>query len=296
MQWIVGSLLVAAAVLKAAQYVFDPVTTSAGIVLSYLWPFSFAAELALGLLALTGIYWRQLRWLALFLFASFAVYSLNLALGGAISCGCFGPVKFNPWWTFLLDVAVVLGLAVSIWLDAKNPDIVGTKMKFKAPSINVSVLSSAIVGVSVICAAMLVRYADTRAAAAKGLPTSSGELVILEPEKWVGDKLPIAGFIDIDVSKGNWIVVLHRHDCSECQEAVPKYEQLAATLDDIKLAFVEVPPFGDRNSLDDPHWHHGHLKADVEWFVQTPVEIQVRDGVVKNASIQLPTLTEFGVR
>lgn len=130
----------------------------------------------------------------------------------------------------------------------------------------------------------------------KGLPTSSGELVVLEPEKWVGDKLPIAGFIDIDVSKGNWIVVLHRHDCSECQEAVPKYEQLAATLDDIKLAFVEVPPFGDRNSLDDPHWHHGHLKADVEWFVQTPVEIQVRDGVVKNASIQLPTLTEFGVR
>ena len=47
----------------------------------------------------------------------------------------------------------------------------------------------------------------------------------LEPEKWVGKRFPLLRYlkIDADLSQGEWTIMFHRHDCSECRRAVPKY-------------------------------------------------------------------------
>ena len=67
--------------------------------------------------------------------------------------------------------------------------------------------------------------------------------MVLEPENWVGQRLPIADSLDIDLSAGNWTVLLHRHDCPVCREQVPRYEMRATAGE--QIAIVEVPPYGE---------------------------------------------------
>lgn len=285
MRWIVGLLLVTASALKAVQLLTEPALAMAAAG-SFL-PFQIGIELGIGFLALTGFYWRHVRWVALVLFIGFAGYSLYLALNGAASCGCFGPVHVHPWWMFFLDVAVVMGLSMSLLGARRSNTPAGVEnARLVGDFQGRRYVIGAIMGVSVLSAAMLVRYANLRTAIADGLQLE-GDLVILEPEQWIGKKLPIADFIDVDLSTGEWVVLLHRHDCLDCQEAVPKYEQLA--LAGIRVALVEVPPYGGSESHVG-EYRSGRLHEDREWFVQTPVEIQLRDGVVVAASTELPAL------
>ena len=278
MRWIAGLLLVGAAALKAVELVVDPAVAMTRPLGRYFLPAAIGVELALGLLILSGLYWRTLRPFALLLFTGFAGYSLYLALNGAASCGCFGPVHVNPWWTFGLDCAVVLGSLVSTVVDRRssvNSNESGEVWIFK--NIPGRHAVAVVMGIAVVVIALLFRYAGQQTALANGLITTAGNLVILEPEKWVGQKLPIAESVDIDLSAGEWIVLLHRHDCPACQEQVPQYEQRASAGE--RIALIEVPPYEDL-ALHENAAKYGRLKEDHEWFVQTPVEIQLQGGNV----------------
>lgn len=280
MRWIVGLLLVCAAILKTFQLFTEPAAALASPLSRWFAPMQVGVELGIGLGALAGLYWRQLRWIALLLFTFFAGYSLYLAIGGAASCGCFGALEIHPWWTFFLDLAVVLGLLVSVRHDGGWKD--GTESLGPLPVSSAKgqqIITAGVIALLVLSVTLLGRFAVRQTATAEGLLTGAGDLVVLEPEQWVGNSLPIADFIDLDLSSGEWIVLLHRHDCAECQEAVPRYEQLAISKN---VALVEVPPYGIQHSK------HARLRDDREWFVQTPVEIRLQDGVVVSASTKLP--------
>ncbi len=71
-------------------------------------------EALLGLWLLSG--WRQRgAWLtAILAFSLLGAVSLYLAIDGQRSCGCFGTVEVNPWYTFLLDAAAVLALTLTL--------------------------------------------------------------------------------------------------------------------------------------------------------------------------------------
>ena len=275
MRWVVGLLLVCAAILKSVQLITEPAATL--IAGPWLLPLQIGVELGVGLLALAGIYWRQLRWLALLLFSFFAAYSLYLAVGGVASCGCFGPIKVHPWWTFALDIAVVFGLLFSVRREREgNVDANSDVPRLVSYSAGRRTVIASVLGVSAISTALLGWYAD-RQTAVDGLLTMVSDLVVLEPERWIGKPLPIAQFIDLDLSSGQWIVLIHRHDCPACQEEVPRYEQLGSLGQ--RVALVEVPPYG-ASEAHVSSCQLGRLTADREWFVQTPVEIQLVDGLV----------------
>ena len=278
MRWVVGLLLVCAAVLKAVQLVTEPASTLAIPLGRWFLPMQIGIELGIGLLAISGIYWRQLRWFALLLFSCISVYALYLAASGAASCGCFGPIQVHPWWMFALDVAVVLGLLLSVRRE-RGVDIEANDgvPKLDSNSADRRTLIASIIGMSAISTALLVWFAAGRTPSADDLLTMAGDLVILEPEQWVGKPFPIANAIDIDLSNGKWTVLFHRHDCPACQAEVPRYEQLGSQGQ--RIALVEVPPYGS----SDEHRSScqiGRLTDDREWFVQTPVEIQLVDGLV----------------
>jgi len=272
MRWVVGLLLVFAAILKGVQLIAEPATTLVGLSARWLSPAQIGVELAFGLLILSGLYWHRVRWLALGTFVVFAGYAFYQAIGGAVSCGCFGPVKVHPWWTFLLDVAIVGGLSTSILRRTQVE-----RASISPGLLHQRVLVGSIVAISLVGAALLMRYAQTRSAQAESLLPSAGNLVILEPEKWVGKSLPIADSIDLDLSQGDWTVLLHRHDCPECQAAVPRYEELALHR---RVALVEVPPYEELHALATGAAHRGRLASDRDWFVQTPVELRLQDGIV----------------
>lgn len=278
MRWLVGLLLVFAAVLKAVELVTVPTVALMHSLGPYFLPLEIGVELAVGLLILSGLYWRKLRWFVLLLFAAFAGYSLYLAVSGATSCGCFGPLHVNPWWTFGLDCAVALGLLASALFERRSPwkelESSDTWLPIKVASRRRAV--AVVMGIAIIFTAMLFRYSGQRTAAAGGL-ASPEEVVILEPEEWIGTRLPIADSIDIDLSHGEWVMLLHRHDCPVCQEEVPRYEQRSAAGE--RVALVEVPPYRDFEAREKA-CHYGRLKKDHQWFVQTPIEVRLENGVV----------------
>jgi hypothetical protein len=134
-----------------------------------------------------------------------------------------------------------------------------------------------VTAISVLGTAFLMRHMDGRTAQAGDSLTSAGGLVILEPKQWIGKPLPIADAIDLDLAQGEWIVLLHRHDCPDCQAAVPRYERLALQQ---RVALVEVPPYEELHASTTGAAHRGRLSSDREWFVQTPAELRLQDGVV----------------
>ncbi len=273
MRWVVGLLLVFAAVLKGTQLIAESGAALATAYGRWLMPVQAGVELGIGLLMLSGLYWQQLRWLALLLFTTFATYSLYLALGGTQSCGCFGPVKIHPWWTFLLDVTVVLGLLAAIRHQQENP----TTTPQIANWIYQPAIASLIIAGTVVGIALLVRQGASRAASARVLLSTAGNRVILEPANWVGKPLPIADAIDLDLTQGHWIVLLHRHDCPDCEAAAPRYEELALQQ---PVALVEIPPYADLHGSATGAAHRARLSNNREWFIKTPVEIQIQDGIV----------------
>lgn len=299
MRWVVSLLLIDASVLKAVEVLTEPASAIFSPFGMTVLPLQIAAELGLGWLVLVGVYWRFTRWLAVVLFGGFTAYSFYLATSGAASCGCFGPIHVHPWWTCGLDLAVLLGLLVSIRLSGKttrnSPDVHDHDLRSR----RAGRWSMAAIGLalSLGTAVGLELYIEPdRIAADDGLQTAGG-LVILEPERWIGRPLPIAQYVDLDLSQGQWIVLLHRHDCAECQAAVPAYEQLAADTagDSPRIALVEVPPYGEVRDAEEC-CACGRLGDDQDWFVQTPVEIRLRDGVVTQASTELPALRPVAVR
>jgi hypothetical protein len=283
-RWITGLLLVGAAVLKTIQLFNEPTLAIVHPLGSAFLLIQISVEFAVGILALLGVGWQMLRWFVLFLFSGFAVYSFYLALKGEASCGCFGPVHVQPWWTFLIDAAVVLGLLIVIYRDRKANSPAANSVEAGSPlfSLDQRKLIAAAMAISVLATAFLVRYVDRRTAIAEGMSAAANGLVILEPEKWIGQKLPIAEFIDNDLSSGEWTAVLHRHDCSACLDALPRYQELASA--GKRVALVEVPPYGDSSS-ETSACLCCRLKDIREWFVQTPTEIQLRDGIVLSAKV-----------
>jgi hypothetical protein len=244
----------------------------------YFMSAEIGSEFSLGLLFLSGFYWRYILWFGLVLFAAFGANSLYLALHGAASCGCFGSLHVNPWWTFALDATVVLGFFASTRLDSvqmRNHLRSGAYLRTGLRS-GRHLLIVGVTGLAAVIGVALFRYADQHAAAASSILAAPADL-FLEPEKWIGQKLPIADAIDVDLSHGEWIVLLHRHDCPICHQEVPKYEQRADAGEHIAL--IEVPPYGNSERHGN-RCLHGRLRETHEWFVQTPVEVRLNDGVV----------------
>lgn len=277
MRWICGTLLVGAAVLKAAELVTVPTAGLVHPLGRYFLAVEIGLELALGMLLLSGLYWHAVRWFALVLFTGFAGYTLYLALDGADSCGCFGPIKIHPWWTFSLDVVVVAGLVGSILNGNRTSDVGGAVRGVSIiPTRHRQIVLTAMLGIVALGTVFLFRFEDERNVSAAGVLTTSG-VVILEPEKWIGKPLPIADSINLELAEGDWIVLLHRHDCPACQEIVPQFEKRAES--GKRVVLVEVPPYGEFEQRLTA-CKYDRLKDNREWFVQTPLEIHLHDGVV----------------
>jgi hypothetical protein len=275
MRWLVALLLLAASILKAYQLIFDSLTIGLSTEDLFLPLIQIACEYGLALLILSGFYWQRLRWVVLVLFAGFASYSFYLVTGGVSSCGCFGPVTVSPWWTLLLDTAIVLGL---LWQVSGRSQVSDKELSHK-PSASRLIIAGFVFAVSVI--GFIAALQSTHGQAQSGLIAQAGGLVILEPDDWIGQELPIASYIDVDLSHGRWTVLLHRHDCPQCQQELPKYEQLAY---EEQVALIDVPPFDDSRRQSGGAAVYASLSSELEWFVPTPFEIILIDGVVVSVS------------
>ena len=269
--------------MKAYAVIAEPASALTSDSSRLLTPLLIAAEFGLGFLVLTGIYWSYMRRALFVVFLGFACYALFLALQGEESCGCFGQLKVSPWWTFLLDVLVLFGLGLEIILNRGSRSDTRQRPKvWTKPCLAFgSVLS---IGICI----GLVSYLNPVQSNAGIQMQQIGGLTVLEPETWVGQKNPLSSFVDVELDAGEWIVLLHRHDCPKCQETIEELEISFGTDQANQIAIIEVPPYGQAHG-GEKIFLQGRLTDDREWFVQTPVVMRIKDGIISSVSGELPS-------
>lgn len=285
LRWGLGLLLLVAAALKGHQLATEPVP---GVdILSYRWSLMFQVEfeIVFGLWLLSGLTPRLTWAAALGCFAFFSGVTLYKGLTGETTCGCFGTVDVNPWYTLILDVTCVLLLLFI------RPDL---RSKTSAP--RATLRFATVMGLALLVGVPAgISMGSYRAASLGDDGTILGEdrFVVLEPETWVGKKLPLSTHIDIgsQLAKGDWTVVLYHNDCPYCRKLIPEYRKGSAKLASGvsgRLAFVEIPPYAsdDEDIILKPsdHYKLGRLADIREWFVATPTVLGLSGGKVVSVS------------
>ena len=259
-------------------------------------PVLIGSELFLGLWLISLTFPIAARRVAIGCFSVFSCYTFYEALSGKADCGCFGRVRVNPWFTMILDITIVLALV--FLAKPLGPPSRWSKRKWP-------VAVALAIGLAVGIAAAVLHPRPI--AAANGLATANdGQIVILEPHKWVGQRLPILTHIvsatlslprpaaahGISLSQrlahGNWIVLFYHANCDECQQAIPVYEALAQSENiggtSPRIAFIRVPT-GPATPQPPGLFHtnaalHGTLDDTHEWFATTPTAVELQNAVV----------------
>ncbi|HEV3137075.1 MAG TPA: MauE/DoxX family redox-associated membrane protein, partial [Pirellulales bacterium] len=211
-RWVLACVLALAGALKWLRLQESSIATRTPVWLEGL---AIAVEILLSAWMMSGLYPVAARRVALLCFGVFAITSLEKAISGEPSCGCFGRVAISPWFTFLFDIAAMAALVTMS--AASSRDAVSSPRRVASWSgIATRVLTLACVGYLAVAidAAWL----------------GSDPVEVLEPQTWIGLPLPLLAHIDIgsEIAKGRWRVVLIRHDCSECQRAITKFQRIAS--------------------------------------------------------------------
>ncbi|MEI7836705.1 MAG: MauE/DoxX family redox-associated membrane protein [Planctomycetota bacterium] len=283
LRWGLGVLLLTAAGLEAYQLATEPILGK-GLLSARWFRIGWVEfEIFLGVWLLCGVY-RRSAWLTtLGCFMIFSGVTLTKGLQGQASCGCFGKVEVNPWYTFALDTVAVLGLLLI------RPDI-GSPQRIRRPAIGAAVGLVCVLVLGIPAGVAMSSYQPT-IITAQGELVGESRIVLLEPETWPGQRFPLLAHIDIGekLSRGRWVVMLFNRGCSGCAEALPRYRQMAKDWGDrsgVAVALVELPRHGESGKAQPgqdtgPVW--GRLDDRQDWFVTTPTVVLLVDGVVKAA-------------
>ncbi len=290
-------VLLVAAALKGHQLATSPVMGDGVFESRWVLIGIVEFELFFGLWLLANILPTWTHRALLLCFGVFAAVSLYKAVSGAASCGCFGRVEVNPWFTFTLDVTAVLALLR--WRPSRGGLSVRRPSREFLSRVGYIAMVWFVLGAP---AAIAMGTYEGTVLGGDGIIVGTDNLVVLEPEKWVGRPMPLLPFIQDAPSpfspgqkplrerlvEGEWIVVFYRHDCPKCQEELPKYEVLARRSvvdpDAPRVALIEIPPYGKLHKQllpADTACVFGRLNDGKDWFVETPVQLTVRDGEVR---------------
>jgi hypothetical protein len=272
---------VLAAALKAYHLASTPTLETSLFTSRAFGIFHVEFELVFALWLWSGAFRRWARLAAIGVFTLYLTVSAYQYLSGAASCGCFGRFELNPFWPGLFDLIAITALII-----CRPPQL---SVAGPGPnSLRIRVLTSA-AALSGLAAAIWMANYTPATLAADGNIAGDDKTVLLEPEKWIGQRFPLLVHIDIghELANGEWEVILYHRDCPLCARLISQKEEEAE--DSIagsrrrRIAFVEVPVQGSTQkelAFGSNFCERGRLSADRSWFVKTPVTIAIEDGVV----------------
>jgi hypothetical protein len=280
-------LLLIAAGLKAFQLATEPTVGTSILDARLLLMVTVEFELFFGLWLLANILAKPTWAATLTCFGLFTCVSFCKALAGYATCGCFGRVAVNPWYTGTLDVAVVLSLLR--WRPSTvSPLPPGEgKGEGNGPAVPPSLRATAVLvtwlAIGLPAAYAMGNYTGTTLSDA-GQVIGNGKVVVLEPEKWIGKRFPLLDYIDVGdkLKEGKWLVVLYHHDCPKCMEIIRHLRQIRRECGIQQIALIAMPPYDNaRPKLALPFGlcMVGRLNYTKEWFATTPLMI-VLDGAM----------------
>lgn len=282
-----GCILLLAAILKLHQ----PGTALASLGLSFSESASYwlllcviEFEVLLGVWLIFGIAQRASWRCAIAIFLVMACITFVKAVRGEESCGCFGAVPVSPWYMFGLDVAATIALCKWRPLWEANADGETPRRVVARPRI---ALLTVVAGLTIYVCAVGAKFAPGRISADGRMPVN--RIVLLEPDQWNGQRLPVVEFIDggKQFESGQWFIVFYHDGCPNCADVISDCESLVRQanghVDSPRFAMVEVPPYGSGKvfgKIPHPLFFITRLDESHDWFVQTPAVVSVVDGIV----------------
>lgn len=272
-QRLLGALLLFAAAAKLHDDLYrDSWNTLAAISTVFA-----TLELLLAI-AMLSYAWPTLSWRAAAVaFGTFAFVSLARFLRGFDDCGCFGPFSVRPLFSLGLDLAAVAALLS--W-PPPQPGVPKPLRKLTTALVLFALLATIFLGGY--------RYLGSHSTVVHG-----AEAIV--PADWINQRLPsglVASDLDQQIRSGDWLVLMHRHDCDACTSLVESYleamERRLPEADQINVLFVEVPPYTGsavpQLPLSRGH-NHARLLANKSTFIATPAQLFIRDGIVMRVEL-----------
>jgi hypothetical protein len=317
---IAGLLLAAAALLKfhEALTIYIPPWRE-GIWESYeFFLFQIPLEFALGVWILSGVF-RKAAWLAGTLaFFAFIIITLTKGILGIESCGCFGRIHVNPWYTlFIVDIPIFLlllifrpkgekllpppwphpfhALAAAVpaigFMAIAAPILVAFRPDFKKPGDWTAIKPVRPVPV-------VPNHNDTPAPVEPvpiqpdpsqtappvepvepSFPTETTQPAEAAPWPWLQ-------YIDIadQLKHGVTVVLMYHHDCPTCATMVPLYSEYCKAMQEkgdkpLQVAFVAIPPYYPEGPVPaDTVCLHGKMSDKEKWAIMSPYVVALIDG------------------
>ncbi|MHC4178674.1 MAG: MauE/DoxX family redox-associated membrane protein [Planctomycetota bacterium] len=285
---VLGAILLTAAALKGHKLATEPVVETGLFTSRWFLIGVVEFELFFGLWLVAGLY-PKWTWAAAFCcFVLLAGVSLWKGLSGEATCGCFGRVPVNPWYTFTLDAAAVAALLY--WRP--NREASQARQLFGGVPVGVRSVAALWVLAGAPAAVAMGSY-QAGMISETGEIFGDSEFVVLEPEKWVGKRFPLLKYIDVGdrLAYGEWIVVLYHHDCPKCREVIRRYEEMgrhsASRPAGPPVALVEMFPYPEarpRVEGGSGVCLTGRLSRRRVWFLETPGVVVLDEGIVRKAA------------
>ena len=284
-------LLLTAAGLKGYQLATSPVLGSGLLDSRWLLIATVEFELFFGLWLLSGLLPRLTWMAAVGCFGLFAAVSLYKAVSGEASCGCFGPVEVNPWYTFSFDV-VAVGLLLWFWPKQKLEfgEILHHNQRLLVRLLVVAVVWL-ILAVPTTYAIVFTAKSDLTAIGSEFVAINGKKIISVEPEKWIGKPLPLLPYIKCcdNLTNGVWLILLYKHKCPVCIEAKGEFRDLSEEFlnrnNCPRIAVIDTPPY-DKNTSGNSSkdsCSYGKLQslADQKWMVHATLVLLVDQGKVQ---------------
>jgi hypothetical protein len=258
-------------------------------------------ELLLGVCLVSGLFPVASWWVALATFSTFAVAAAGKAIAGASSCGCFGRLPTSPWLSFSIDVAAVAGLiclgrpklehsaALALSAAGDSPWASGPLGPRLFPTYVLAVWIVAAVPIGILAA----RGPERAPFATIGHRV--GDVVIVEPERAVGQPFELGRYMDIgdQIAHGRWLFVLYRAGCPDCHSLISHLRGTGFRREaNVQVALVGVPPDVAESTPSPADVRWGALTAEVGWFVTTPSVFWVVNNRVMVASTGIDGILE----
>jgi len=263
-----GRLLCGAILLTAAMLKLNSLAVAShGHIAPLLEVIVVQCEFALGVWLLTGFASELAVRIAIAVFVAFSGVALSYAFEKRDTCGCFGDLRVSPWHTLAVDIVCVAMLLCSLggfqqWFGLR--------------------VAAMLRQASFACFMLLVCAFIVNTQIGNGRP---GSIAILEPERWIGQPLPIMDEVEAhsSLSQGNKLLVLVDGNCSVCAEAIPRYKQFAARLHasrpSYEVVIVDIS-LAEGKETDIETSSYRRASDSVKWFVKTPCEIELENGRV----------------
>jgi hypothetical protein len=214
-------------------------------------------------------------------FSIFTLVSFYKAVSGEGSCGCFGAVEVNPWFTSVFDLSIVCVLFFvrpkPIFNFAESIENILRRKRFITILLLWTMITVPVLWFSMSTETIILVESHELIDDSKN--------ITLIPSRWINQKFPLLPFLNEtavrQIETGNKNVVLFRFDCEECQKMVENIQNKKDFL------FVAVPAEKNNAALFVLS-EYVSLPDNREWWVETPVVLTLKNTVVQKVARYVP--------